>query len=241
MNKYSAAIFDMDGTTLDTVGDLTDAVNYTMRSLDLKDDFKPEDAKLFFGSGVSVALTRAFAMMQGIASGYDLLLIGTEEDSVSGNVDKFLLKRAEEIYKPYYSSHNAIKTGEYPRISTLLKDLRANGVKTAVVSNKPHDSVTALSSRLFNGLFDACLGEHPGIKRKPAPDMTLKILDELKVSRKDAVYIGDSEIDLETAANSGLDCIAVTWGFRDRDFLKEHRAETIVDSPDEILHLVLDL
>ncbi len=228
----------MDGTTLDTVGDLTDAVNHTMHALGLKDDFSYEDAKLFFGSGVTVALTRAFALMQGIASGYNLLKIGTEEDDISAKVDKTLLKRAEEIYKPYYSSHNAIKTGEYPGILNLVKDLKAAGVKTAVVSNKPHDSVLALSNRLFNGLFDACLGEQPGIKRKPAPDMTLKILSELGVETKDAVYIGDSEIDLETAANSGLDCIAVTWGFRNREFLMEHGAEIIVDSTNEILDLI---
>ncbi len=237
--RYSAAIFDMDGTTLNTVGDLTDAVNHTMLTLGLKTVFSEEDAKLFFGSGVTVALTRAFALMQGIASGYELLKVGTEDDPISAKVDKTLLKRAEEIYKPYYSSHNAIKTGEYPGISPLLKALRANGVKTAVVSNKPHDSVIALSDRLFNDLFDACLGEQQGIKRKPAPDMTLKILNELQVSREDAVYIGDSEIDLETARNSGLDCIAVTWGFRNREFLKEHGAEMIVDSTEEILDLII--
>ncbi|MBQ6966691.1 MAG: HAD family hydrolase [Lachnospiraceae bacterium] len=237
--RYNAAIFDMDGTTLDTVGDLTDAVNHTMRTLGLKDGFSYEDAKLFFGSGVTVALTRAFALMQGIASGYELLKVGTEDDPISPKVDKTLLKKAEEIYKPYYSSHNAIKTGEYPGISPLLKDLRANGVKTAVVSNKPHDSVLALSDRLFNGLFDACLGEQQEIKRKPAPDMTLKILNELQVSREDAVYIGDSEIDLETARNSGLACIAVTWGFRNREFLKEHGAVMIVDSTEEILDLII--
>ncbi len=237
--RYSAAIFDMDGTTLNTVGDLTDAVNHTMLTLGLETAFSEEDAKLFFGSGVTVALTRAFALMQGISSGYELLKVGTEDDPISAKVDKTLLKRAEEIYKPYYSSHNAIKTGEYPGISPLLKDLRANGVKTAVVSNKPHDSVIALSDRLFNGLFDACLGEQQGIKRKPAPDMTLKILNELQVSRENAVYIGDSEIDLETARNSGLDCIAVTWGFRNREFLKEHRAEMIVDSTEEIPDLII--
>lgn len=228
----------MDGTTLDTVGDLTDAVNYTMRSLGLKDDFKPEDAKLFFGSGVTVALTRAFAMMQGIAEGYELLKVGTENDDISPKTDQSLLKAAENIYKPYYSSHNNIKTGEYPGISALIKSLNAAGVKTAVVSNKPHDSVVSLSDKLFHGLFDICLGEQPGIKRKPAPDMTLKVLSELQILAKDAVYIGDSEIDLETASNSGLDCIAVTWGFRNREFLKSHGAEIIVDSTKEILRLM---
>ena len=238
--RYSAAIFDMDGTTLDTVGDLTDAVNHTMLTLGLKTAFSEEDAKLFFGSGVTVALTRAFALMQGIASGYELLKVGTEDDPISPKVDKTLLKKAEEIYKPYYSSHNAIKTGEYPGISPLLKALRANGIKTAVVSNKPHDSVIALSDRLFNDLFDACLGEQQGIKRKPAPDMTLKILNELQVSREDAVYIGDSEIDLETARNSGLDCIGVAWGFRGTEFLKSHGAEFVAETTEDIKKRILE-
>ncbi len=240
MKKYRAAIFDMDGTTLDTVGDLLDAVHHTMKTLGLKEDFSEEDAKLFFGSGVTVALKRVFALLQGKASGYDLLRIGTENDDISPLLDTALLKKAEEIYKPYYSTHNAIKTGEYPGISRLLTELREAGVKTAVVSNKPHGSVIALSERLFNGLFDSCLGEQPGIKRKPAPDMTLKVLGDLRVSREESVYIGDSEIDLKTAASSGLDCIAVTWGFRNREFLKEHGAVMIADTAEDVRELILN-
>lgn len=237
---YKAAIFDMDGTVLDTVGDLTDAVNYTMGQLGLKDDFTESDAKLFFGSGVSVALTRAFAVIKGLAEGYDLLRVGTDEDNISEHIDRELLKKAESVYKPYYSSHNDIKTCEYPGISKAVRELRAAGIMTAVVSNKPHDSVVSLSDKLFPGLFSSCLGEQPGIKRKPAPDMTEKVLKELRVPAEDAVYIGDSEIDLLTAENSGLDCIAVTWGFRGRDFLKEHGAKMIVDSTDELLKLITE-
>ena len=106
----------------------------------------------------------------------------------------------------------------------MIKELKQSGVKTAVVSNKPDDSVVSLSERYYKGLFDCCLGEVPGIARKPAPDMTRKALSVLKVDRKDAVYVGDSEIDLLTAKNSGLDCIAVTWGFRNREFLRENGA-----------------
>ncbi len=179
--KYKAAVFDMDGTVLDTVGDLTDAINHTMKQLGYRGDFTDEDAKLFFGSGVRVALTRAFAVLNGIADGYDLLKVGTENDDISPRIDMDEVAKAEAIYKPYYSTHNDIKTGEYPGITKLLKDLREAGILTAVVSNKPDDSVIALSDNLFNNLFDICLGEKDGINRKPAPDMTLKVLKELGV------------------------------------------------------------
>ncbi len=238
--KYKAAVFDMDGTVLDTVGDLTDAINHTMKQLGYRGNFTDEDAKLFFGSGVRVALTRAFAVLNGIADGYDLLKVGTENDDISPRIDMDEVSKAEAIYKPYYSTHNDIKTGEYPGITKLLKDLREAGILTAVVSNKPDDSVIALSDNLFNGLFDICLGEKEGIKRKPAPDMTLKVLKELGVETKDAVYIGDSEIDLLTAENSGLDCIAVSWGFRSRDYLKAHNAKVIVDSAEEIRSILCE-
>lgn len=236
--KYKAAVFDMDGTVLDTVGDLTDAVNYSIEQLGYSGNFSDEDAKLFFGSGVRVALTRAFAVLNGIANGYDLLKVGTDNDDISPRVDMDEVSKAEAIYKPYYSTHNDIKTGEYPGITGLLKELRKSGILTAVVSNKPDDSVISLSDNLFKGLFDICLGEKDGIKRKPAPDMTLKVLNELGVETRDAVYIGDSEIDLLTARNSGLDCIAVSWGFRSRDYLKAHGAEIIVDTTDEIKNIL---
>ena len=236
--KYKAAIFDMDGTVLDTVGDLRDAVNHTMEQLGYSGNFSDEDAKLFFGSGVRVALTRAFATLKGISGGYDLLKVGSEKDDISPRIDMEQVSKAEAIYKPYYSTHNDIKTGEYPGITGLLKELRKYGILTAVVSNKPDDSVISLSDNLFKGLFDICLGEKDGIKRKPAPDMTLKVLNELGVETRDAVYIGDSEIDLLTARNSGLDCIAVSWGFRSRDCLKAHGAEIIVDTTDEIKNIL---
>lgn len=236
--KYRAAIFDMDGTVLDTVGDLKDAVNYTMERLGKKCDFTDADAKLLFGSGVRVALIRAFAVINGIASGYDLLKVGTENDDISKHIDMEEIARAEAIYKPYYSSHNDIKTGEYPGITTLLKDLRKAGILTSVVSNKPDDSVISLSDNLFSGLFDICLGEKDGLNRKPAPDMTHKVLDELNVECRDAIYIGDSEIDLLTAENSGLDCIAVSWGFRSREFLKDHGAKIIADTAEDIKHIL---
>ena len=166
--SYRAAIFDMDGTVLDTLEDLKDAINYTFGKLGRKNDFTYEDAKLLFGSGVSVAIRRALAMELKLAEGYDLLKIGTEKDDISSRLDSGILSEAEEIYKPYYKAHNDIKTGEYPGITKLILDLREKGVKTAVVSNKPDSSVRVLTEKLFPDLFSVYIGEKEGIRRKPA-------------------------------------------------------------------------
>ncbi len=228
----------MDGTILDTVGDLTDAINYTLGTLGLSGTISYEDAKFMFGSGVRVALIRAVALIRGLASTHELLKVGTDRDDITEKVDSDLISKAEAIMKPYYAAHNDIKTGQYPGTGRLLEDLRSAGIKTAVVSNKPDESVRALSNKLFPGLFNAAIGEQPGLNRKPAPDMIKKTLRELGIGKKEAVYIGDSEIDLQTAANSGLDCITVTWGFRSREFLKDHGALIFADSAEDVFKLI---
>ena len=139
---------------------------------------------------------------------------------------------------PYYKAHNAIRTCAYPGIKELLIKLREAGVLTAVVSNKPDNSVTQLAEDYFGGLFDLAIGETEGIARKPAPDMNYLILDKLGVSAEDAVYVGDTEIDIATARNTGMDLIMVSWGFRPVSYQKSLGAKTIVDSADEIFALV---
>lgn len=150
------------------------------------------------------------------------------------------MQKIQEIYTPYYAAHCDIKTGPYAGILEVLEKLRAAGVKTAVVSNKPDIAVQKLVNDLFTGMFDLSVGEMDGVRRKPAPDMTEKALRDLGTAdKRKAVYIGDSEIDMQTAENSGLDCISVDWGFRGRKFLEEHKAKTIVSRPEEILPLIL--
>jgi phosphoglycolate phosphatase len=143
-----------------------------------------------------------------------------------------------EYYKPYYAEHCAIRTGPYPGINALLSDLRNAGIKTAVVSNKPDEAVQTLCRDHFSGCFDHAAGEKPGIKRKPAPDMIIAALEEMGIASEDAVYIGDTEVDIQTARNSGLDCICVDWGFRSREQLLDCGAETIVSSCDEIEKII---
>ena len=235
--KYKAVIFDMDGTILDTVSDLMDAINHTMELTGHRHDYDYETTKLLFGSGVKVAFERALALENG-APLSALEAIGQTNDGEEYGVTESELEKLTEIYLPYYNSHCLVKTGPYPGINELIAKLREENLLTAVVSNKPEAAVTSLVDELFTGLFDYSAGEKPGIKRKPAPDMVQAALDFFGVSVSDAVYIGDSEIDMLTAANSGLDCICVDWGFRGRTFLTEHNAENIVSDCDELFALL---
>ena len=116
--------------------------------------------------------------------------------------------------------------------------MRKRGYHTAVVSNKADSAVKILCDRYFNGLFDMAVGERKRIARKPAPDSVNEILSSLQISRARAVYIGDSDVDIATARNAGMDEIIVTWGFKDLDFLQEMGAECLVSEPREILDLI---
>lgn len=235
---YKIAIFDMDGTVLNTLGDLTDAMNYAFKEAGYDAFFTEADTKQFFGSGVEVAIKRALAIIYG-ASFESLVAVGTKEEKLPEEITAEEVQRISTIYRPFYDSHCDIKTGPYEGIPEAIETLRKNGILTAVVSNKPDIAVQKLVRDDFEGLFDFSLGEKQGVKRKPAPDMVNHTLHELLRNaeeplnevKKQAVYIGDSEIDIQTAKNSGLDCISVDWGFRSHDFLLKHGASVIVKSP----------
>lgn len=258
-NKYSIAIFDMDGTVLDTVEDLRDALNFAFREAGYKANFTLDDAKQCFGSGVEVAIKRALSIIYG-AHKDTLVDIGTEKEVLLKEVTEEKVEEISKIYRPYYDSHCDIKTGPYAGIKELIVDLRRNGVLTAVVSNKPDEAVRKLVFRDFYGLFNVYIGEKNGIKRKPAPDMVDKAIESLSyqndviadmqlygpfsieflnVLKNISVYIGDSEIDILTAKNSNLDSISVTWGFRSKDFLLRHGAERLAESPDDLRNIIL--
>lgn len=236
--SYSAVIFDMDGTILNTLDDLRVAVNYAMGECGHRADWGNETVRFFFGSGVDVAIRRALAAEKG-ATEQDLLAIGATADGSEFGINLTDLERIKEIYMPYYAAHCNDLTGPYDGIPEAILALRAKGIKTAVVSNKPDVAVQTLAHDIFPGLFDVSIGELPDIARKPAPDMTVKALHALGVSVKDAVYVGDTEIDLQTAENADLPCISVTWGFRSRDFLEAHGAHPIIDRAEEILTHVI--
>lgn len=213
--KYQLAIFDLDGTILNTLEDLADSINYA-----LKANGYPErtidEVRRFVGNGARKLVERATPA-------------GTSENEQ----DQVL-----EAFNRYYKVHCADKTGPYEGIMELLRELRAAGCKTAVVSNKPDYGVQELCQQYFEGMFDFAVGERAGIARKPAPDSVNEVLQVLHVERTDAVYIGDSEVDVETAANAEMDHIIVTWGFREKEFLAQRGAKRFAETPDEIRQMI---
>lgn len=213
---YKVAVFDMDGTILDTLEDLKDSVNYALSECGYPQRTYDE-VRQFVGNGIRKLIERA--VPEGV--------------SVSD------IDRVHEVFTGYYKVHCADKTKAYDGIKPLLEELRANGVKTAVVSNKADYGVQELCKEYFDGLFDYAVGEREGIRRKPAPDSVNEALRVLETDKSEAVYIGDSDVDFETAKNAGLPCISVLWGFRDEEFLRSKGASLFVHKPSEILNIVL--
>ncbi len=213
---YKLAIFDMDGTILDTLEDLKDSVNYALCECGYTER-SYDEVRSFVGNGIRKLIERA------VPSGTAL-----------ENIDK-----VHNIFTEHYKVHCADKTKAYDGIKPLISELRRNGIKTAVVSNKADYGVQELCKEYFDGLFDYAIGEREGIRRKPAPDSVNEALRVLGFDKSEAVYIGDSDVDFETAKNAELPCISVLWGFRDEDFLRSIGAETFVSKPSEILDIIL--
>ena len=215
MKKYELIIFDMDGTILDTLEDLKNSMNHTLRLHNMPERTLDE-IRSFVGNGIRKLIERA-------------VVKGTSEDKINNIHKDFMV---------HYEVHCADFTRPYDGVNDLIKKLRSRGYKTAVVSNKAHAAVQDLCVQYFPDLFDLAIGERPEIARKPAPDMVNLTLEQLQITREKAVYIGDSDVDVATAKNSNLDMIAVDWGFRTREFLVEQGADIIVSQPEEILDLV---
>ena len=211
--KYKAILFDLDGTLLDTLEDMADALNRTMDRFQLPHRSLRE-VRSFVGNGAK----RLVALATG-AEG----------------------ERLEEIlavYKEDYDRNYLIKTAPYPGIMALLDRLHEAGCLVGIVSNKPDSTVQSLAEALFEGKADISVGEKSGIRRKPAPDTVLAAMEALGVTKAEAVYVGDSEVDVMTARAAGVPCISVTWGFRDRDVLEEAGAETFADTCDALWQLL---
>lgn len=207
--KHDSVIFDMDGTLLDTLGDLADAVNATMREFGFPERTL-EEVRTFVGNGVKVLIDR----------------------SLPEGVDPCTAENALLFYKVYYSKHSMIKTGVYPGVIELLEKLKSENVPCAIVSNKVDSAVKDLAGIFFPGLCRAAIGEKAGIARKPAPDSVFEAMKIMGV--ENPVYVGDSEVDVATAKNAGIDGIFVTWGFRDRSLLSSVGGEIIVDTAQEL-------
>lgn len=217
--RYKAVIFDMDGTILNTIDDLGGALNYAMKETGHRHNFTIEEVKAFFGSGVAVAIQRALSAEAGMGE-EDLLKIGTPEEKDFPVVTTEERDRVQKVFRAYYVDHCHIKTGPYKGIVELIERLREKGIKCAVVSNKQDNAVQELVKDMFPHSFDFHLGERAGIRRKPAPDMIDQCLKVLNVKSEECVYVGDSEVDIETGNNSNMDVIAVGWGFRKVPYLR---------------------
>ena len=209
--KYKLAIFDMDGTILSTLDDLANGVDYALRENGLPARSKQE-TRAALGSGVRFLI----------------------EQSVPAGLSDAEISKVEEDFLKYYKVHSMDNTRPYDGIVELIKEVRASGIKTAVVSNKIDSAVKELCANFFEGAFDVAYGERIGIPRKPDPKPINAIIDEFGLSKNEVVYIGDSEVDLLTANNAGINHIIVTWGFRDRDFLVQNGAKTLVENMDEL-------
>ncbi len=212
MRKYDLAVFDLDGTILYTLEDLKNSLNYALqahgypaRTLD--------EVRRFVGNGVRKLVQR-----------------GAPADATPAE-----LAALYETFHAHYKIHDLDTTRPYDGVPEMLGALRDRGMRLAVVSNKVDYAVQALCQRFFPQKFDAAVGDREGVRNKPAPDMVDAALKELGISRENAVYIGDSEVDVQTARNAGMDEIAVSWGFRSRAELADAGAKRIVDSPAALL------
>ncbi len=215
MTKITTIVFDLDGTLLNTLDDLADSTNYALTQFGFPTR-SVEEVRRFVGNGVRKLMERA----------------------VPAGTDSERFEAVFDCFKRYYVEHCMVKTDLYPGIADLLHELKTAGYKIAIVSNKLQGGVDELYRHYFQDTVQVAVGERAGTRRKPAPDMVEIALQELGVEKDEAVYVGDSDVDVATAAHAGLPCISVLWGFRDRDFLERNGAVRFADSPADILGLL---
>lgn len=210
----SLYIFDLDGTILDTLEDLATSVNYALEVFDFSPLSKSEISDRT-GNGVKRLI----------------------EESVPKGTDTKTTLAVLDVFKQHYFYHCADNTKPYDDIRSVVETLRKQGKKCAVVSNKMDSAVQELAKDYFEGLFDVVVGQRDDVRAKPYPDSVNAVVNELGVEKSRTVYIGDSEVDLQTAINAQVDCVAVSWGFRGRKRLEECGAKIIIDNPKEILNI----
>lgn len=210
-------IFDLDGTLLNTLEDLKDSTNFALnkygypkRSL--------EEVRGFVGNGVQKLIERA------IPNG-----------TLNPDFEKCL-----KTFKENYAKNMYNKTASYNGITDMLTELHTLQIKTAVVSNKFDMAVKELCKKYFNGLIQISIGESEHVRKKPAPDSVLKVVRELNSDIKNCIYVGDSDVDVQTAKNAEIPCIGVTWGFRDKELLQKEGASYIVEKPSDIIKIIIN-
>jgi len=214
--NFDTVIFDLDGTLLNTIDDLTDSVNYALnvcgfptRSVD--------EIRGFVGNGIRRTLKRA----------------------APENTSDEIQSKMYRLFGECYLAHCADKTRPYDGITGMLKKLNEHGIKSAIVSNKSDAAVKKLSDIFFGGLISAAAGDCDSRQRKPAPDSVFYVMEQLGSGKSSCIYCGDSEVDIMTAANAGIPCISAAWGFKGRAFLEKYNAEMIADTPADIFRYII--
>lgn len=210
--KYEMILFDMDGTILDTLEDLADSINYALRTNGFK-EHTIQEVRSYVGNGLKMLAQRA----------------------LPEGVSKEIINKVYNEQGLYYKNHCMDKTKPYEGVVSLLRQLKKQGNRLVVVSNKADYAVKFLCSKYFENIFDLCIGEREGFRKKPYPDSVFEVLKAYHLNKDQVLYVGDSEVDIQTAENAGIDCVLVSWGFRDEEVLRKYGANTIVHSVEELL------
>ncbi len=215
--KIQAVLFDLDGTVLDTIGDLTDSLNGALEEFSLPPHSEKEVESLV-GNGIRNLVKRA-----------------------APDRSKEELEQVYQSFMKRYRKHLTDRTRPYRGIEVLLKKLKQQGYKLGVISNKKEELVQRLCETFYPNLFDLVMGETEGIPRKPDKAMMVYALQQMEISREEVIYIGDSETDREAAMNAQIPCVLVAWGFRKRPAIDKMKSEYTVDTPEEIAELLKQL
>lgn len=215
---HKLALFDLDGTLLNTLADIAGACNYALVNVGFP-VYREEEYKGFIGRGPVYLITSA------------LPAYARDEATVA---------YTRQVFQKYYLEHSAGLTKPYDGTIDMLRTVRSAGIKTVIYSNKPHDGVCLLAERFFKGLYDFAVGFRDGVPPKPEPDTGLEIIRKFGASANETAYIGDSDIDMQTAKNIGAYAIGVTWGFRTRLDLEEGGADIIIDKMSELAEIIID-
>lgn len=205
-------IFDLDGTLLSTLNDLAASTNYALRWAGMPER-SIEEVRMFVGNGVKKLMERA----------------------IPNGMDNPKFDETYATFRKHYMAHNMDTTKPYEGIPEVLAELKKRGKKLAIVSNKFYAATQELAQHFFPDTIQVAIGERENIRKKPAPDTVIEAMRQLGVGKENTVYIGDSDVDIDTARNSGVPCISVLWGFRDKEFLLKHGATTLISKPEELL------
>lgn len=207
-------IFDLDGTLLNTLNDLAASTNYALRSAGMP-EHSVEDVRRFVGNGVKKLMERA----------------------IPDGLENPKFDETYATFRRHYLKHSLDTTKPYEGIPEVLAELKRRGKKLAIVSNKFYAATQELAKHFFPETIQVAIGERENIHKKPAPDTVLEAMRQLGVGKEGSIYIGDSDVDIDTAKNVGIPCISVLWGFRDKDFLISHGATHLIKTPKELLEL----